>query len=281
VRDHCVKAALGQSRVRLGLSILILAQLCLCTFALSAYTLLPTPMSSPTSPQVSALMDPPVYFSVGPGYSDVIPHQIVRANTDHVYVFAGQAYSADISSYWTTAEGLPNGTNDFAIAAHVTGNSDPISLDAVYDGGSVVHVLVNMRDGQLKDYPFNITSNAFNSPITLATDSGTLASDYLGTSGVSGMVDLGGRLHVAYWTQGKHITHRAYTYDSTSNALTPEGGATQVDASGSANHPVVAVSPLDNSLTVAWISEATDPARILARSRTDAGVDRPQCRDQH
>jgi hypothetical protein len=45
-----------------------------------------------------------------------------------------------------------------------------------------------------------------------------------------------------------------------------------VDTAGSANHPALAVSPEDNSVTIAWVSEAASPYRILARTRTSAGA---------
>src|SRR5207245_4964957 len=41
---------------------------------------------------------------------------------------------------------------------------------------------------------------------------------------------------------------------------------------GAASHPALAVSPLDGSLTVAWVSEATNPASIRLRTRSAAGV---------
>ncbi len=51
------------------------------------------------------------------------------------------------------------------------------------------------------------------------------------------------------------------------------GGATQVDTAGKANHPALAVSPLDNSLTVAWVSEANAPqGKILTRARSRDGT---------
>jgi hypothetical protein len=85
------------------------------------------------------------------------------------------------------------------------------------------------------------------------------------------MIDTGGLLHIAYWSNGEHITYQAYRYNGATNALNPVGGETQVDSAGSANHPALAISPLDNSITVSWVSEATT-AQILARTRSSAGV---------
>ena len=65
------------------------------------------------------------------------------------------------------------------------------------------------------------------------------------------MVDLTGNLHVVYWTNGNHILHGAYTYNSATNALASVSSFFQVDTAGGANHPSVAISPTDNSLMVA------------------------------
>jgi len=213
---------------------------------------------------------PELFFSVGLGYSDVIPHQIIRTNTDRLYIFGPSPYSTVINVYM--ADGLPTRPSDFALVAQVSLPSVPLSLESVYDGANIIHVLINTHAGEIRDIPFNITTNQFYSSITLASNGGTVSGDYLGTSGITGMYDKNGALHISYWTNANHILHRAYIYDNVSNILTPIGGATQVDSSGSANHPASAVSPLDNSLTVAWVSQASNPAKILVRTLSSAGV---------
>src|SRR4029079_5093805 len=92
------------------------------------------------------------------------------------------------------------------------------------------------------------------------------SGDYIGTSGISSMIDQAGILHIAYWRAAHQIVHMSFT---------PSGGgirgvasaAVRVDTSGSARHPSLAVSPVDNSVTIAWVSLATAPRRILARVR--------------
>jgi hypothetical protein len=215
-------------------------------------------------------------FPVGPGGSDVVPHQIVRTADDRVYLFVSQQYSTTIRVYWTTTPGLPGSGAAFDGFAQIATGSNPISLDAVYDGGNFIHVLVNAQNGTLKDYPFDARSNAFQSAITLvASGNPTVSGDYVGTSGVSGMYDQGDQLHVAYWSSGNNITHRAYTYAGSTNSLTQIGSDFPVENGPSkTNHPAVAVSPLDDSLTVTWVSEATEPAasQILARTRSVTGT---------
>src|SRR6185369_5668945 len=95
-------------------------------------------------------------------------------------------------------------------------------------------------------------------------DTGNL---YTGTSGISGMFDGAGRLHVAYWTVGDHIVYRSFS--RTGGTLTALAGPTQLDEqTGPAEHPSLAVSPgPDGTLTVAWVWRETDAlAHILART---------------
>lgn len=212
-------------------------------------------------------------FSIGTGGTDSTQHQLVRAANDLVYAFVNQQSSSVIRAYRTVNPGLPASAADFTGPVQVTETSNPISVDAVYDGGTIIHVLVNLQNSQIKDYPFDTSTNTFRSPITLAIDGGTFpSSPYVGTTGVSGMVDTSGYLHLVYWSGTNHIQHRAYTYNSALNTLTPSGAFTQVDAAGSSNHPTIAASPVDNSITIAWVSEATNPARILTRTRASNGV---------
>lgn len=214
-----------------------------------------------------------VFFPVGPGSTDVIPHQLVRTGDDRLYIFVSQQNSTTIRAYWTPTAGFPDTATAFTGAAQITESANPLSVDAVYDGDKIIHVLVNTNGGFLKDYPFDISLNSFKAAKILASDSSTfVSSNYIGTSGVSGMVDMSGNLHVAYWRNGDQIIHCAYTYNSSTNTLNLVSGPTRVDTNGSANHPAVAISPLDNSLTVAWVSQATTPKKILARTRTSAGV---------
>ncbi len=211
-------------------------------------------------------------MSVGSGFTDVIPRQIVRTNTDRLYVFAAQPYSLSILSYWTPNGGLPNASSDFSLVAQTISNGEPLSIEAVYNGENIIHVLALTRTGFVLDYPFDVVSNSFRNPIPLFSDSGSVTGDYIGTSGVSAMMDSNGRIHIAYWNKTNHINHQVFSYESNTNTLVALGEKTQVDTAGSANHPVLAISPVDQTLTLAWVSEASSPAKILARTRTSAGV---------
>jgi len=247
----------------------------------------PTPTPPPTIPPVNPpeAANPQINsFSVGqPGFTDVVPHQIVRTSGDKLYIFAAEKQSQllpniNLKAYWTTSTGIPTSTGQFAGSATVNVGVNLISVVPAYDGGNIVHVLVNLNGtspnfGKLLIYPFNVSTNTFNSPITIVSSGNPAVSgDYIGSSGVSAMVDTGGTLHVAYWSSGNHIIYRAYSYNSGSNVYSSVSGPTQLDGSSDkSNHPSVAISPQDGSITVAWVSETSVPRQILAKARPANG----------
>ncbi|MBA3871767.1 MAG: hypothetical protein H0X30_21685 [Anaerolineae bacterium] len=213
-----------------------------------------------------------VFFPVGPGYSDVVPHQIVRTNDDRVYMIGGTAqYQTLLAVYWTQVAGLP-AANAFTGKVQIQLSVEPLSVEAAYDGVDIIHILVNTRTSALYDYPFNIRTNTVKPRIQISANSATVSGDYVGTSGLSGMFDKTGLLNIVYWQTGNHVIYQPFTYNATSNTLQPTSAVVTVDKSGKANHPSLAISPLDGSLTIAWVSEFTSPAKILARTRTTAGV---------
>jgi len=212
------------------------------------------------------------YFAVGPGFSDVVPHQIIRTATDRLYVFAAQPSGTALAAQWTPKAGLPNSSGDFGVSAQSALAAVAISVSPAYDGASTVHVFANLENGALVDVPFDLVTNAFRPARTVANGLGTVAGDYLGSSGVAAMVDNAGFLHVAYWTSAGQIMHASYSYNSSSDTLSLESAPIRVDTAGNARHPSLAVSPLDNSVTVAWVSLATTPKQILARVRDTSGA---------
>jgi len=212
------------------------------------------------------------YFPLGLGLTDAVPHQLVRASNDRLYIFVmrGQ-YSNQLRAYWTDAAGLPNSGSDFSSTALNTA-AEIVSVDAAYSGGNYIHALVFNRSGQLLDYVFDIGASNFRAPLTLTTGLPTISGEYVGSSGISAGWDDSGNLHVAHWGANQHIIYRRYTYNAAAHTLDLEEGPTQVDTAGSANHPALAVSPEDHSVTIAWVSEAASPVRILARTRSSAGA---------
>jgi hypothetical protein len=237
----------------------------------------PTPIPTPTPtglPSATPITSGITTFSVNTGGVDVIPHQIIRTTADRLYLFgyAGDS-STTLEAYWTTAPGLPNTTTDFAGAASLAYPAIIISVSPVYDGANIVHIITNTDDGKLTDIPFDTSTNTFKTAKVLDTG---LQTTYFntGTSGVSGGMDSSGTMHVAYWSAGNHITYRTYTYNSSTDTLTLTGGPIQLDGAESSNnnHPSLAVSPLDNSVTVAWVSGLSGAGNIWSRTKNTLGT---------
>jgi hypothetical protein len=206
-------------------------------------------------------------FPVGPGGSDNIPHQLIRTRDDRVYIFGYQGQrSANLKAYWTTTPGLPSASSSWS-TTQVQEGELALSINPIYDGDNTVHVLVNTDAGNLKDYVFNISTNTFKAPYLIASGNPTVAGDYVGTSGLSGLIDASKNLQIAYWATNDHIVYRALGYDPNTNNFTPFNGPTQLDIEGNSNHPSLAISPVDQSITVAWVSQSGN-AKILVRTRT-------------
>jgi len=221
----------------------------------------PSPSSTPGASNTTA-------FSVGSGWADVIPHQIVRTVDDRVYFFGPLGDTSSIlQARWTTAPGLPTKGGDFGGSAQINNGSYIFSTAAVYDGAHTIHVLTNGQDGSILDRPFDTSTNQFKSAKVLDTSGGVVSGYYIGTSGISGMMDSSAVIHIAYWSSSSHIVYRAYTYNVSQDILAQVDGPTQLDTNGSANHPSLAVSPIDGSVTVAWVSQSSNPAQILARTK--------------
>jgi len=194
----------------------------------------------------------------------------VRTASDKLYLFGAKSqYVNGIEAYWTSGTGLPTSSADFAGSAEVIDANQPISVDTAYNGGNIVHVITNTQGGKLKDYPFNTSTNTFAAAIILDSTTPTISGDYIGTAGVSSMVDKNGVLNVSYWGASNHIIYRAYTYDSSTNSLTLVKGPTQIDTAGSANHPSLAISPVTNSVNIAWVSQAVSPAAVAYSTSVD------------
>jgi hypothetical protein len=224
------------------------------------------------SATVTVTSTPPAgggYFSIGTGFVDVVPHQLIRSASDRVYAFvSNRPYTSVLKAYWTANPGLPTRTQDFGGSAQMTLASTPVSVSPAYDGSNTIHVTANLQNGSVVDVPFDVNTNTFGAATTLVTDSATVSGEYIGSSGLTSMFDLSGILHVVYWGTSGRIVHVSYA----GSPLTRASNPFVIDNSGTDNHPSLAVSPSDNSVTVAWTSESVTPKRILARVRNASGA---------
>ena len=185
--------------------------------------------------------------------------------------------SNTILTYWTGAPGVPVNGSSFTGHTQFDVAAQPISVDAVYDGQTVVHVLINLTNGSLYDYPFDLDTNTYKPAKLLSSGNPVRTVLPIGTAGVSGMFGGDGTLNIAYWSRGdaqsgEHVSYVSYTYDKARDVLAIKDGPTQLDASGEkSNHPCLVVSPLNGDLIVAWVNQLSSPPHIMARIRTATG----------
>ena len=197
-----------------------------CVSASTAFPSLPTLASAQGSTQLSPGLQatstsPDVTISAGMGWADQIPHQVVRTGDDTLYYFGGKGDSSTIlQAYWTQAAGLPASAGDFSGSLQVDYGADIISTDAVYDGSHIIHVLTNDQSGKIIDRPFDTSTNKYKTAEVLDTGGGTVAGAYVGTSGITGLMDQNSVMHLAYWSSGNHIIYRSYTYNLAQDVLT-------------------------------------------------------------
>ena len=101
----------------------------------------------------------------------MITRQIVRTSNDLVYIFSGKAGGDNtLIARWTSSPGVPSASSGFNGTKSVTAAAYPISVDAVYDGAAFVHVLANLTNGELYDFPFDLSTNSFRSPILISSN---------------------------------------------------------------------------------------------------------------
>jgi hypothetical protein len=232
----------------------------------------PTPIV--TAPSPTAIIPPPsslIYFPIGPGGADVIPHQIVRTQNDHIFIVAYLPYVKKIFVYWSKLPGFPQSASDFT-SISINTSGEPISVDTAYDGQRYIHIISNLNNGQLWDYVFDVNNSVVVGSKALMQDSATVTGDYGGSSGISAMFDQNLVLHLVYWKQGNQINYVSFNEDSQSGNLVKLAGPTRLDSDGKSNHPVLAVSPIDNSVVAAWVSEAADPVKIIVREKNTQGT---------
>jgi hypothetical protein len=244
--------------------------------ALIIIALMSVPLISMAAPTTAAPSGS-TYFRLSTGGVDATSRQIIRTADDRLYIFGlKQEWTRDLVGYWTTTAGLPGASTDFSgsIGFTLTGTGYPMAVETVYDGSRIIHILIYDNIGNLYDYPFDTSTNVLKSWKLLSSGNPSVGNiyaiggDYTASGGVSGLFDTSGTLRLVQWyTPNKHIAYAAYTYNVASNTLSLVEGPTQLDSAGNANHPVLAISPLDGSLNVAWISQATTPAQILGRTK--------------
>lgn len=212
-------------------------------------------------------------ISVGPGFTDVSPHQLVRTSADILYTVAPtcDAYpncpGNTLRVFRADQPGAPTSFTEQDAAHRPAGiGSAAIALD----GADTIHAVWNDRTGTLRYRTFSTATNLWSGTTDLAATNWTDFGQ--GDEGVALALDSTGTPH-ALWSakDGAGILHLWYANRATGWA------AEQVDdvpltGNRRALHPTVAFKPNDD-LVIAWLEGTfnyTPDGVIRVRTRTSA-----------
>ncbi len=190
---------------------------------------------------------------VGPGFTDVSPHQLVRTSGNVLYTVAPtcDSYpdcpSNTLRVYRANQAGTPTGFTEQDSAHRPSGiGSSAIAID----GADTLHVLWNDRAGIVNYRTFSTAANTWSATTVVASSNWTDFGQ--GDEGVALAVDSSGMPHAVWSGKGSDgILHVFYGNRGGS------WSAQQVDdlaltGNRRALHPTVAFAP-NNSLVVAWL----------------------------
>jgi hypothetical protein len=208
---------------------------------------------------------------VGPGFSDVGTHQVVRTSADRVYIFAPELYQNYIHAYRATTAGIPSAFAE-ADAAHRPVARAAISVvDAAIDGNDRVHLIWMDNDGPMLYGTFDTRTDAWG-PSTQLADSRWPSSNGLrqGSEGVALALDGAGTVHVVYTLVENS---RRYLYYNNNAGGTWNHQARVDDQNGVNNgHPTMAFDG-NGRLYVAWLVEAgANQGSLRIRGRSAGGA---------
>jgi hypothetical protein len=190
---------------------------------------------------------------VGPGFTDVSPHQLVRTSGDVLYVVLPtcDSYpscpSNTLRVYRANQTGVPSGFTEQDSAHRPSGiGSSAVAID----GADLVHVAWNDRGGSLNYRTFHTTTGLWGTTTVLGPTGWTTFGQ--GDEGVALALDASGVPHVAYTRMVSNVRRVSYTNRIGGAWSTPA----QVDDAPIGNnqgawHPTLAFYPNGN-LLLAW-----------------------------
>ncbi len=252
----------------------------------------PTPTPSPTptpTPSPTPTPDPggtPTATNhdivVGPGFTDVGPHQLVRtqANVLYLVVPTCQAFfpncgDTELKVYGANGAGTPSGFSE-RDGAHAPSGRIGSSAIAI-DSNDQIHVLWNDVGGHVRYGLFDTRSDRWGDSEVL--DSTNWTDFRQGDQGVAVALDAGGaphavwsvrgddgKLHIHYANRSGGNWHQRRDLDDVVDCDPQSDGC-------SAWHPAIAFAP-DGSLLVAWLNGTgayTQDGTIRVRRRDPAG----------
>ena len=235
--------------------------------------------SSTTAPAGQAA----AVVSVGPGYSDVSPHEVVRTSGDVLYAAVPTCATPNpcngnaLIMYAAAGSGVPAsfGALDTAHEPAAVNSSDAIGTSSIaIDGNDLIWVawIERTNGGSVKVATFSTSTNTWSSPsFTAATN---ITSFVAGSEGVSLALDANGAPHIAYAAAGASgQTHIMYANRVSGSWSAPVSVNDETIASGTnAMHPTLAFAQ-DGSLLFAWLDGGAEytAGTIHTRVRSSSG----------
>jgi len=223
-------------------------------------------------------------ITVGQGYSDVSPHQIVRTTANVLYTVAAScsSYPDCPDNVIHVFEGNQPGTPTAFVeadAAHAPGTSVG-AVSVAIDGANQIHVLYNQKTGSAIYAVFDTTTDTWVSSETLGATGWTDFTQ--GQEGTALAVDASGVPHAIFTTRTgpNNAVRLKYTQRLSTGWVAPIDVADQVDCNPpdsdycGAWHPTLAFTP-SGDLLLAWLNSVGDyvpDGRIRVRKRTAAGA---------
>jgi hypothetical protein len=190
---------------------------------------------------------------VGPGFTDVSPHQLVRTSGNVLYVAAPtcddfpSCPNNGLRIYAATNSGTPSGFTEQDGAHRPLGVG---SVATAIDGADTIHVAWNGRDGNLNYRTFATASGLWSATTVLGATGWTTFGQ--GDEGVALALDAGGVPHVAYTTIVAGTRRVGYVNKVAGSWSSPTViDDAPFDANQGAWHPTLAFYP-NGDLLLAW-----------------------------
>jgi hypothetical protein len=212
---------------------------------------------------------------VGPGYSDVSPHQLVRTSAGALYVAAPTCNSFPscnantLKMFRADGPALPTSFTELD-PTHEPGDVGTVAL--AIDGSDRVHVAWDERGsgGRARYAVFDTSTNTWGTPETIEQSGWTTFGQ--GDEGVALAVDAAGAPHAAWSFQGSDGTLRVHWAVRGSSWSSPvELDDVRVRSS---RHPTLAFAP-SGELRLMWLDGGSEYAMdgiIRSRTRSTGGV---------
>jgi hypothetical protein len=252
-------------RLRLIVSLLLVALIALAAAAF----LLPPSLSS----RVAAASSHSI--PVGPGFSDVSPHQLVRTAADVLYTVVPTCDSYpdcpnnSLRAYRADQPGTPTSFTEQDRAHRPAGG---IGSSAVaIDGADTIHILWNDRSGAVRYATFATSTNLWGPSISIAS---TNWIDFgQGDEGVALALDANGMPHAVWSARGSDGVLHVFYGNKGGNWSPQQVDDIPLTNNRRALHPTIAFKA-DNTLVVAWLEGTfnyTPDGIIRVRTRDGNG----------